>query len=91
MCLATRKLEFPELDCNKYGARVQKLRGECANKVPDFRQNKIKLKLFAQLFDLAMEDSPEDCQMELIELQADMNTKRKYLENSLVGFYKLCV
>ena len=29
--------------------------------------------------------------MELIELQADMNTKRKYSENSLVDFYKLYV
>ena len=29
--------------------------------------------------------------MELIELQADMDTKRKYSENSLVDFYKLCV
>ena len=49
------------------------------------------MKLFAQLFDFAVEDSPEDCQMELIELQVDMNTKRKYSENSLVDFYKLCV
>ena len=53
--------------------------------------DKIKLKLFAQPFDFAVEDSPEDCQMELIELQADMNTKRKYSENSLVDFYKLNV
>ena len=34
---------------------------------------------------------PEDCQMELIKRQADMNTKRKYSENSLVDFYKLYV
>ena len=38
-----------------------------------------------------MEDSPESCQMELIERQADMETKGKYSENSLVNFYKLCV
>ena len=55
----------------------------------DFRQNKIKLKLFARPFDLSVEDSPEDFQMEHIELQADMDTKRKYSENSLVDFYKL--
>ena len=61
MCLVTRKLEFPDLDCTKYGARVQKLRDEFANRFPNFRQNKIKLKLFAQSFDLAVEDSPEDC------------------------------
>ena len=89
MCLASRKLEFPDLDCTKYGASVQKLYDEFANRFSYFRQNKIKLKLFAQPFDLAVEDSPEDCQMELIELQADMGTKRKYSENSLVDFYKL--
>ena len=36
-----------------------------------------------------MEDCHDDFQMELIELQADMETKRKYSENSLVDFYKL--
>ena len=91
MCLATRKLEFPDLDCTKYEARVQKLRNEFANKFPDFRQNKIKLKLFVQPFDWSVDDSPEDCQIELIELQADMDTKRKYSENSLVDIYKLYV
>ena len=34
--------------------------------------------LFAQPFDLAVEDSPDDSQMELIELQADMDTKRAH-------------
>ena len=72
LCLATRKREFPDLDCAKYGARVQKLRGEFANRFSDFRQNQIKLKLFAHPFDLAVEDSPEDCLMELIKRKADM-------------------
>ena len=91
MCFATRKLEFPYLDCTKYGACVQKLHDEFAKRFTDFRQNKIKQKLFDQTFDLAVEDSPEDCKMELIELQADMDTNRKYSENSLVDFYKLYV
>ena len=38
-CLATRKMEFPDLDCAKYGACVQNLRDEFANKFQDFRQN----------------------------------------------------
>ena len=90
-CLATRKLEFPDLDCTKYGASVQKLHNEFAKRFSDFRKNKIKLKLFAQPFDLTVENSPENCIMELIELQADMKTKRKYFENSWVDFYKVCV
>ena len=88
VCLATKKLEFPYLDCAKYGASVQKLRDEFANRFPHFSQNKIKLKLFAQSFNLAV---AEDCQMELIDLQADMDTKKKYSENSLVDLYKLYV
>ena len=38
-----------------------------------------------------VEDCPNDFQMELIELQADIETKGKYSENSLVDFYKLYV
>ena len=47
--------------------------------------------LFAHPFGLAVEDSADYCQMELIELQADMDTKRGYPENSLLDFYKLYV
>ena len=90
-CLATRKLEFPDLDSTNYGTSVQKLRDEFANRSTDFRQNEIKLKLFAQPFDLVVEDCPDDFQMELIELQADMETKRRYSENNSVDFYKLYV
>ena len=50
--------------------------------------DEIKVKLFAHPFDLAVEDSRDICQMELI---ADMDTKRGYSENSLVDFYKLYV
>ena len=90
-CLATRKQEFPDLDCTNYGTNEQKLSDEFANRFTDFRQNEIKLKLFAQPFDLVEGDCPDDFQMELIELQADMEIKGRYSENSLVDFYKLYV
>ena len=51
----------------------------------------MRLKLFAHPFDLSVEDSPDNCQMELIELQAYMVTKTGYYENSLVDYYKLYV
>ena len=38
-----------------------------------------------------MEDSSDDCEMELIDLQADMDTKREYSENSLQDFHELYV
>ena len=51
----------------------------------------MRLKLFALPIDLAVEDSPVDYQMELIELQADMDTKRGYSENSLEDFHRIYV
>ena len=41
----------------------------------EFRPDEIRIKLFAHAFDLAVDDSPDDCQIEHIELQADMDTK----------------
>ena len=90
-CLAARKMEFPDLDSTNYAASVQKLRGEFTSWRPEHRRDEIKVKLFAHPFYLAVEDSPDDCQMDLNELQGDMDTKRGYSENSLVDFYKFCV
>ena len=39
--------------------------------------DEIKVKLFAHHFDLSVENSSDDCQIELIELQADMASKRE--------------
>ena len=69
-CLAARKMEFPDFDSTNYVANVQTLRYEFTSRFPEFRQDEIKVKSFAHLFDLAVEDSSGDCQMELIQLQA---------------------
>ena len=67
----------------------QRFHNEFTNRLTEFRRDETKAKLFAHPFDLAVEDSPDNCQMELIELQADMDTKRGYPENIMVDFYKL--
>ena len=85
-CLAARKMEFPDLDSNNYAASVAKQRDEFTIRFPEFRQDEIKVNLFARPFDLAVEDCPDDSQMELIELQADIDTKRGYSDNNLVAF-----
>ena len=82
-------MEFPDIDSTNYAASVQKLRDESTIIFPEFRRGEIKVKLFAHPFDLVVEDCPDDCQIELIELQADMDTKMGCPENSLVDFYKL--
>ena len=89
--LASRMMEFPDFDFTNYAASVQKLRDEFTSKFPEFRRDEMRVNLLAHLFDLAVEDSPGDFQMELIERQADMDTKRGYSENSLVEIYKLNV
>ena len=55
---------------------------------PEFRPDEIKQKLFAHPFDLAVEDSPDNCQLEIIDLQVDMDSNRGYSEGSLVIVYK---
>ena len=91
MCFAARKMEFPDIDSTNYAASVQKLCDEFKSRFPEFRRDEIKLKLFAHPFNLAVEDSSDDCQTELIEQQADMDTNRGYSEDSLVDFYILYV
>ena len=68
MCLAARLLEFPDLDSSNYAASVRKLRDEFTRWFQEFRQDEIKVKLFAHPFYLAVDDIPDNCQMELIEL-----------------------
>nr|XP_039250069.1 general transcription factor II-I repeat domain-containing protein 2-like [Styela clava] len=88
ICAFEKKLELSQVQISK----AILTHFTClANRFTDLGQNGIKLKLFAQPFDLVVEDCPDGFQMELIELQADMETKRKYSENNLVDFYKLYV
>ena len=69
-------MEFHYFDFTNYAVSVQKLRDEFISRFPKFRRDEINVKLFVHPIDLAVEDSPDDYQMELIELQADMYTKR---------------
>ena len=81
-------MEFPDHDSTNYAASAQKPCHEFTSRFPYKGRDEIKVKLFARPFDLAVENSPDDCQMELIELQADMDRMMGYSENSLADFYK---
>ena len=59
-------MEFHYLDSTNNAASVRKLRNEFTSRFPEFRRDEIKAKLFAHPFDFAVEESPDDCQMELI-------------------------
>ena len=86
--LSVRKAEMPELDTSKYGENVGKLCAEFTRRFSGFRKCEMDFMLFAQPFDMAPEDSPDCCQMELIDLQSDNDLKRAYDNNDLVMFYK---
>ena len=88
-CLAARKAEFSDLDSTNYAAENQKLRDEFTSRYPEFKRDEIKVKLFANPFDLAVDDSPDNCQMKLIESQAEMDTKRHILKIVWWAFTKL--
>ena len=72
-CLAARKMEHPDLDSTNHAANVQKLHNELTTRFPEFRRDEIKVKVLAYPFYMAVEDSTDDCQMELIELQTERN------------------
>ena len=84
-------MKIPDLLSTNYAVNVQKLRVEFTGRFPEFRRDEIKVNFFAHPLDLAVDNSPDDCQMELIELQAHLDSKSRYSENSLVDFYKLHV
>ena len=61
-------MEFPDVDSTNYAACVLKLRVDFTIRFTQFRQDEIKVKLSAHPFYLAVKDSPDDCQMELVAL-----------------------
>ena len=54
----------------------------------DFRKYKPEFKLFSVPFDMSVEECPNFCQLELLDLQSDMNLKNAYQNNDLLTFYK---
>ena len=64
--LAARRMEFPDLDSTNYVESAQKLHDDFTSRFPEFRHDEMKVNLLTHPFDLAVEDSPDDCQMELI-------------------------
>ena len=65
-CHAASKIEFPDPDSTNFVASLQKLSDEFTIRFPEFRQNEIKASCLLIL--LLGFGSPDDFQMELIEL-----------------------
>lgn len=83
---------FPKLkscectDVDKYVAAVDLLKKEFQSRFSDFRDNENYINLFARPFSVSVEDMPENCQMELIDLQCNSELKDKF-DMGLLDFY----
>ena len=66
---------------------VEKLTLAFETRFEDFRKHDADFQIFAQPFDLVVENIPPSFQLEIIELQANVDLKRAYHENDLLTFY----
>ena len=66
-------------DCTSYTDELISTNREFISRFPDFRSQKINVRIFSSPFDISVDQAPEKLQMESIELQENetMNTKKK--------------
>ena len=88
-CLESRKVLIQSINCEKYVGMVEKLTLAFETRFEDFRKHDADFQIFAQPFDLVVENIPPSFQLEIIELQANVDLKRAYHENDLLTFYRL--
>jgi hypothetical protein len=65
------------------------LREEFISKFQDFRKHETSFRIFASPFEVYVEAVPEKFQTELIDLQSREEMKSKFLNVSLLEFYRL--
>jgi hypothetical protein len=71
-----------------YVGILESLKQQFQERFNDFRSHKFEFDLFNKPFDIEVYDSPEDIQMELIELQANDELKSKFKSLKLIEFYE---
>ena len=92
-CLESRKILIQSINCEKYVGMVEKLTLAFKTRFEDFRKHNANFQIFAQPFDLVVENIPPSFQLEIIELQTNIDLKRAYYENDLLTFYReaMCI
>jgi hypothetical protein len=73
----------------KYATEVGVLREEFKSRFQDFRKQETSFRIFASLFEVDVEAVPKKFKIELIELQSREEIKSKFLNVSILEFYKL--
>ena len=80
--------EGQDINYQKYGSMIEKLSAVFDARFLDFRQLESDFNIFSNPFNTAVDQSPDQLQLELIDLQSDNDMKRAFDENDLVNFYK---
>jgi hypothetical protein len=75
-------------EVHTYVRILESLKQKFQERFNDFRSHKFEFDLFNKPFDIEVYDSPEDIQMELIELQANDELKSKFKSLKLIEFYE---
>jgi hypothetical protein len=75
-------------EVDTYVGILESLKQQFQERFNDFRSHKFEFDLFNKPFDIEVYDSPEDIQMELIELQANDELKSKFKSLKLIEFYE---
>ncbi|XP_043917683.1 general transcription factor II-I repeat domain-containing protein 2B-like isoform X2 [Protopterus annectens] len=81
--------EQNHVNTEKYAALINSLSQDFESRFQDFRKHQQHFSIFATPFSVDINMLPANLQLECIELQSDIQLKEKFLQESLLDFYKL--
>jgi hypothetical protein len=83
-----REFEGFDFNVDTHLKLIQDLIIEFQERFIDFRNHKFQFELFTDPFNVNVYESPEDLQMELIEIQSNDSLKAKFSKMSSIDFYQ---
>ena len=82
-CLKMQHDEGQDINYQKYGTMIEKLSAVFVARFLNFRQLESDFDIFSNPFKTAVNQSPDQLQLELIDLQSDNDMKRAFDETIL--------
>ena len=87
-CLKSRKEEGLVINYERYSTMIKKWCAVFGDRFSDFQNLEIYFNIFRDPFNAVVDQSLDQLQLELIDLQSDNDMKRVFGKNNLVSFYK---
>ena len=87
-CLNIQNDKGQNMNYQKYQLMIDKLSVTFNTCFLDFRKLESNFNIFSNPFQLAPDQSPDEFQLELIDLRSGNDIKSAFIENDLVTFYK---